>query len=131
MVGQKLSNAIFNEHNQPLHRIVVQPQVNSSSGKPVRFFLPDQYLEAMNYANEGDTLLRVFADGTTQRVTRGAKAGSRLGIDIAQAFLYSGKAPTPEEIIAMCFHPDREAAKEFINELVVDYLNCRKELEKQ
>lgn len=107
-----------NQNGSPLSRILV---LSKTFATPVRVFAGHEDDKALEYANEGDSVLYLYADGGRYPTVRGAKSGTKLGSDIAESMLCNDICPDKNSVLEMCFHEDRELAKGFISKLV-DYV---------
>jgi hypothetical protein len=105
----------INQNGSPLNRILV---LSNTLEIPIRVFAGHEDAEALEYANEGDSILYMYSDGGRCSTVRGAKSGTKLGSDIADSMLCTDVIPDKRDLLEMCFHEDKELAKGFISKLV-------------
>ena len=108
----------INQNGSHLNRILV---LSKTFAVPICVFAGHEDAEALSYANEGDSILYMYADGGRCSTVRGAKSGKKLGSDIADSMLCTDVCPERGSLLDMCFHEDKELAKGFISKLV-DYV---------
>jgi hypothetical protein len=108
----------INENGSQLNRILV---LSKTFATPIRVFAAHEDDQALAYANEGDSIVYLYADCGRYPTVRGAKSGTKLGSDIADSMLCTDVMPDKQDLLEMCFHEDKELAKGFITKLV-DYV---------